>query len=135
VREINEKLKIVAQVIADVAMVYYLIQEIQQITDWIKSLPDRVRKILEDCVLNFNSAIASVGTQFSTSLSQTQNLLTLGLVNENEAPQPTTVTTYVTDPLNAKIDNLSASINSGIESGKAAASDYFGTKYSNSSKP
>jgi hypothetical protein len=135
VREFNEKLKVVAQVLADVAMVYYLIQEIQQIKDWINSLPDRVKKILEDCVLNFNSAIASVGTQFSTSLNQTQNLLTLALVNENEAPQPTTITTYVTDPVNAKIDGLSSSIVSGIESGKAAAADYFGSKSKNSEKP
>jgi hypothetical protein len=135
VREINEKLKIAAQVLADVAMVYYLIQEIQQITDWINSLPDRVKKILEDCVLNFKTAVASVGTQFTTSLSQTQNLLTLALVNENEAPQPTTITTYVTDPLNAKIDGLSTSIVSGIESGKAAAADYFGAKAENSDKP
>ena len=135
VREFNEKLKVVAQVLADVSMVYFLIQEIQQIKDWINSLPDRVKKILEDCVLNFNSAIASVGTQFSTSLSQTQNLLTLGLVNEDEAPQPTTITTYVTDPLNSNLDGLSSSIVSGIESGKAAAADYFGSKFSNSSKP
>lgn len=134
VREINEKLKTAAQVIADVAMVYYLIQEIQQITDWIKTLPERVRKILEDCLLNFNSAIASVGTQFSTSLEQTQNLLTLALVSET-APEPTTITTYVTDPLNAKIDSLSSSINSGIESGKSATAEYFGSKFSNSSKP
>lgn len=135
VREINEKLKTAAQVIADVAMVYYLLQEIQQITDWINSLPDRVKQILQDCILNFNSAIASVGTQFTNGLDQTQNLLTLALLNETESPQPTTVTSYVTDPLNAKIDNLSSSINSGIESGKAAASDYFGSKFSNSSKP
>ena len=134
VREFNEKLKIVAQVLADVSMVYFLIQEIQQIKDWINSLPDRVKKILEDCVLNFNSAIASVGTQFSTSLEQTQNLLTLALVSET-APEPTTITTYVTDPLNSNIDGLSSSIVSGIESGKAAAADYFGSKASNSSKP
>jgi len=134
VREFNEKLKIVAQVLADVSMVYFLIQEIQQIKDWINSLPDRVKKILEDCVLNFNSAIASVGTQFSTSLEQTQNLLTLALVSET-APEPTTITTYVTDPLNSKIDGLTSSIVSGIESGKAAAADYFGSKASNSSKP
>ena len=135
VREINEKLKTAAQVIADVAMVYYLIQEIQQITDWINSLPDRVKQILQDCVLNFNSAIASVGTQFTNGLDQTQNLLTLALLNETESPQPTTVTAYVTDPLNAKIDSLSSSINSGIESGKAATADYFGSKFNNSSKP
>lgn len=135
VREINEKLKTVAQVIADVAMVYYLIQEIQQITEWINSLPDRVKKILEDCVLNFKSTIASVGTQFKNGLDQTQNLLTIAALNETEAPQPTTITTYVTDPMNSKIDDLSSSINSGIESGKALVADYFGSKLNNSSKP
>jgi hypothetical protein len=125
VRKINQYLKIAAQVVADVAMVYYLLQQLNEITEWINSLPDQVKKILEDCVLNFKSGIASVGAAFANGLAGTEASLTAAYLNENEAPQPTTITTYVTDPLNANIDNLSASINAGIESGKAAAAEWF----------
>jgi hypothetical protein len=135
VREINENLKIAAQVLADVAMVYFLLQQIDEIINWINSLPERVRKIVEDCVLNFNSSIASVGTQFANGLNGTEDSLTAAFLNENDAPEPTTITTYVTDPANASIDSLSADINAGIESGKASVSDYFGSKFEKQSKP
>jgi len=125
VRQINQYLKIAAQVVADVAMVYYILQQLNEITAWINSLPDQVKKILEDCVLNFKSGIASVGAAFANGLAGTEASLTAAYLNENEAPQPTTITTYVTDPLNANIDNLSASINAGIESGKEAAGKWF----------
>ena len=135
VREINEKLKIAAQVIADISMVYFLLKQLDEITNWIKSLPAQVQQILEECVLNFKAGIASVGAQFANGFAGTEAELTAAYNNENNAPQPTTITTYVTDPVNANIDKLSASINAGIESGKAAAANYFGPKFSNSSKP
>jgi len=125
VRKINQYLKIAAQVIADVAMVYYLLQQLNEITEWINSLPDQVRKILEECSTNFKAGIASIGSQFANGLAGTEASLTAAFLNENDAPQPTTITTYVTDPLNVNIDNLSASINAGIESGKAAAAEWF----------
>jgi hypothetical protein len=135
VREINENLKIAAQVIADISMVYFLLKQLDEITNWIKSLPAQVQQILEECVLNFKAGIASVDAQFANGFAGTEAELTAALLNENDAPQPTTITTYVTDPVNANIDKLSASINTGIESGKAAAANYFGPKFSNSSKP
>jgi hypothetical protein len=85
--------------------------------------------------LNFNSAIASVGTQFANGLKGTEASLTAAFLNESDAPEPTTITTYVTDPANASIDNLSADINAGIESGKASVSNYFGSKIEKQSKP
>jgi len=125
IRKINQYIRMAAQIIADVSMVYFLLQQLNEITEWINSLPDQIKKILEECTLNFKSGIASIGAQFSNGLAGTEAELTAAFLNEDEAPQPTTITTYVTDPLNANIDNLSASINEGIESGKAAAASWF----------
>jgi len=113
----------------------FILQQLNEITAWINSLPDQVKKILEDCVLNFKSGIASVGAAFANGLDVTEASLTAAFLNEDGAPQPTLITTYVTDPLNSNIDSLSTSIVSGIESGKAAAADYFGAKAENSEKP
>ena len=131
VREINEKLKEIAQIVADVAMVYYLIQGIQEITNWIKSLPAEISKILTECLTSFTASVGTIKEQVTGSLQEASTQITLDLkksltVDESKAPQPGIISTVITDPINSKLDGLTNLITKSVNDGKAAASNNFG---------
>lgn len=140
-REINEKLKIVAQIIADVSLVYYLITYLQEIIDWINTLPDRIKNVLLNCLNNFNNAIQSAASNFTNSLQDVQNSFVNGLQTNAaqeaaDAPQPhSQLLNALTDPVNSNIDSITNRIKTNSQSALDKASDNFANKYSNSSKP
>jgi hypothetical protein len=78
VRKVNEITKKIAQVIADIATIYYLIEGLQQIVAWIKSLPDQLKSILQNCLLNFQNSVNETVASFkgATDLTSLQNSLT-----------------------------------------------------------
>ena len=63
VRQINEITLKIAKVVETVSAVYYLIQDIQQIITYLKSLPARFLAMLQDCIANFTSAIKNFTSQ------------------------------------------------------------------------
>ena len=134
VREINEKIKVIAQILADVSFVYNLIKDIEEIVKWIESLPERTKQILKECLKNFTTAVGNIPDILKGNLENAQASITNSIVNaltENqaEAPQPTSqIVSAIVDPLNTTIDNLTSQISSSVESGTAKASAGFGSK-------
>jgi hypothetical protein len=141
VREINEKIKVIAQIVADVAMVYYLIQGIKDIVNWIKSLPSKIQKILIECLTNFTNSVGNIAKQVTGSITNTQNSITSSIANaltadQGNAPQPSSaISKAISDPVNANIDSLNSTISNGIAAGKAAVANTFANQKANSSKP
>lgn len=63
VRQINEITLKIAKVVETVSAVYYLIQDIQLIINYLNSLPARFLAMLQDCIANFTSAIKNFTNQ------------------------------------------------------------------------
>ena len=122
-------------------MVYYLITGIQEIFDWINSLPDRVKAILQGCVLNFINASKSLGAQIENAVNITpdafaQSLLVQTATDEAAAPQPSEVyQSAITDPINYNLNVLSSKIEAGVNVAKDTAYNNIGQLKSASSKP
>lgn len=133
VREINEKLKEIAQVVADVAMVYYLIQSIEEITNWIKNLPEEISRILTECLTSFTTSVGLIKEQVAGTLNEATSKITIDLqnslyVDESKSPEPGIIATVITDPINSKLDGLTSMIRNSVDSGQATASNNFGQK-------
>lgn len=63
VRQINEITVKIAKVVETVSAVYYLIQDIQQIVNYLKTLPSRILAIVQDCIANFLGSITKFTNQ------------------------------------------------------------------------
>lgn len=111
VRDINEKLKQIAQVIADVAFVYYLIKDIEQIIAWIETLPAEVKALIQGCLKGFTSSLAAVKGQVAGTIQQVQGEMTSSLVSQLTVSQAAvgasttgaspTLVTAISDPINS----------------------------------
>ena len=112
-REINKVTKKVAQYVEDAAFIYNMVTEIQQIVDYIKSLPARFQAILQQCVSNFLSSVESVTNQvkslpgvaegsLATMLNSLQTSATSTLATVNASAEsvalPAALTTILTNP-------------------------------------
>jgi hypothetical protein len=134
VREINEKIKVIAQILADVSFVYYLINDIEEIVKWIENLPERIKTILKECLTNFTTAVGNIPDILKGNLENAQASITNSIVNgltenQGEAPQPTSqIVSAIVDPVNTKIDSITSQISSSVEAGTAKASAGFGSK-------
>lgn len=70
VRLINNKMKQIAEYIGSQYLVIALLNQLQQVVDWIQSLPDRIRAMLLDCLTTFSNAIKNrINTNLITSRS------------------------------------------------------------------
>ena len=130
-REINEKLKTASQMLTNISFVYYMIQDLEQIVQWIESLPAKFLAIVKDCLTNFNKSLSSVKDQITGTLSATQTSLTQSLNSAISASQTSIGTdaagvspsllSATTDPLNAS----SSAIATTISGSTSQASSYF----------
>jgi hypothetical protein len=140
-RDINEKLKVVAQLIADIATVYYLTVYVQEIINWVNSLPDRIKNILANCIIGFNNSLKSAGENFQGTLTDIQNQFTQGLQTSAAedaaaAPKPSQeITNAVIDPINSNLDSLTNSIKSYSAVSLDNSAQNFSNLKNNSSKP
>lgn len=91
-RKLNEKIKEVAQIVEDVSFVYNMVIEVQQIVDYLNSLPDRIKKVVEECILRFMNSIKNIGAQLKAIPGQ------------------------IGDNLDGILDNLTNSANEGVNS-------------------
>jgi phage-related protein len=76
IRRINEITKKIAQVIEDILVWVFLAQQIQQLLNWIMSLPTEIKQLLENCVTNFTKSIQQVADSVSSIPSQIENKTT-----------------------------------------------------------
>jgi len=138
-RKINEKLEEAAQIIADIAMVYFLIEELKQIEEWINSLEGRVKQILLNCLFNFQQVGESVSNQFKTSLAAAQAAATVNLETEEQAPQANTkevekfIESLVYEPANLDTAQVTGQIDANVAESQVATADVsFADKIDNS---
>jgi len=125
IREINEKLKEIAEYVAVASLYYNLIEQIQQIVDFIKTLPAKVLALIQQCFTNFTNAIKDVTAQVTALpgaavgglagvLSQlnTSSQSALATVQEKAASAnvPDSLIAIVTSPSTANVDALSSHI-------------------------
>jgi hypothetical protein len=125
IREINEKLKEIAEYVAVASLYYNLIKEIQQIVDFIKTLPAKVLALIQQCFTNFTNAIKDVTAQVTALpgaavgglagvLSQlnTSSQSALATVQEKAASAnvPDSLIAIVNSPSTANVESLSTYI-------------------------
>jgi hypothetical protein len=73
VDKINEAIKWVAQKVEDVMEWVYFAQQIQQLINWIKSLPAKMQAMLKACLANFKKSITAVADQLQALPDQVIN--------------------------------------------------------------
>jgi hypothetical protein len=125
IREINEKLKEIAEYVAVASLYYNLIKQIQQIVDFIKTLPAKVLALIQGCFTNFTNAIKDVAAQAAAIpgaavgglagvLSQLNTSSQSALLTVQDkvasANVPDSLIAIVTSPSTANVDALSAHI-------------------------
>lgn len=62
-RQIKALTKQIAQIVEDVYVYVALVQDIIAIFNWIKTLPDRIREIVQACIFNFQNSLQSTINQ------------------------------------------------------------------------
>lgn len=62
-RKIRALTKQIAQIIEDVYVYVALVQDIIAIVNWIKTLPDRIKEIVQTCIANFQNSIQNTINQ------------------------------------------------------------------------
>jgi hypothetical protein len=73
VKKINKVIQDIAEAIEIVLSYVFLVQQIQQLIAWIKSLPDKLKALLAECVANFTNSILQVAETFKSIPDQIAN--------------------------------------------------------------
>jgi hypothetical protein len=112
-RKINEMTMKVAEVVEMAAYYTSLVKEIQQIIDYLKSLPSRVLAMVQDCIFGFvnsiknfvtqvkaipgavQSSAENIFSQLSSSANETLNLVTQSATAN---PVPASLSTLISNP-------------------------------------
>jgi len=112
-RKINEMTMKVAEVVELATYYISLVKEIQQIIDYLKSLPARILAMVQDCIFGFVNSVKNFVSQVKSIPGAVQNSVenvftqltssaneTLNLVNASAAahPVPASLSTIITNP-------------------------------------
>lgn len=73
IEEANALIKQIAQFIEDAAFIVYLVKEIQQLLEFLKSLPEKVLAIIQNCILNFTQGLDNALNQLKGIPGMAQN--------------------------------------------------------------
>lgn len=76
IEKVNEAIQWVAKKVETVMTYVYLAQMIQELINWIASLPDRIKKLLQACLTNFTNSIKQVANTISSIPDQIINATT-----------------------------------------------------------
>jgi hypothetical protein len=152
-RQLAAKLKSIQQYIEDAATVYFLIRDIQQIVQWVQTLPDKIKQIIQQCITNlqasFNTVanqIKSVGAQVTgsvaaatTQLSQTLQSSATSLQNtvntQNSNLDPALFPIVGGSTSNADLENFSTYIKGSFPSTADVIANTFSTQASTKQSP
>jgi hypothetical protein len=143
IRDINEKIKIIAQMVADAAFYYYLVQELKQVVEWIQSLPEKFAAMFKDCLTKFSNSVNSIPAQISASLAQAQAAISSGLKSSLTTDQQTlggvqvdpALVDAINDPLFAGVSSINSAVASATAGANITLSGSFANQKANSSKP
>lgn len=127
IRQINYYSRKLAEYVGSAALVISLVQELQQVIEWIKTLPAKVLAMLKQCLTTFETAVKTATSQISALPGQVTNGLvgtfqelqssTQGLITQAEgaaesANIPNTLITLITSPESANVNVLTQYITS-----------------------
>lgn len=122
IRTVNYYSRKLAEIIGNIALVVALVQQLQQIVDWIKTLPQQILALLKDCLQTFQTAINTATSQITAIPGQSTGSLvgafqrletsTGSLISQSEAAAntaniPNTLITLITSPDSANVNVLS----------------------------
>lgn len=109
VRKINAKLRLIAEYVGNIALVVYLIKDLQMVIDWIKSLPAKVLAMLKDCLGTFTKALNDAVGQVASIPGQIENGL-LGVFSHLQSSTESTVAAIQGATATANVPNTLISI-------------------------
>lgn len=127
IRTINYYSRKLAEVIGNIALIVALVKELQQIIDWIKTLPQKVLALLKDCLATFQSAVKAATNQitaipgqvsngvlgaFQSLQTSTESAISQSQAAANTANIPNTLITLITSPDTANVNVLTQYITS-----------------------
>jgi uncharacterized protein (UPF0147 family) len=88
-REINRITKKIAKAVELASFYVSLFTEIQQIVDYLKSLPDRIKSIVQECILGFLGSVDNLVNQFKSVPGQVQGAAATMLTQLSTSTQDT----------------------------------------------
>jgi hypothetical protein len=133
VRLINEAINKAAQVVYDVNLVLGLVQNLQQIVNWIQSLPGQIQKILKDCLTNFQTSLkqteasAQSATNVTNLFQQAQQQATNNSSQYNGTANPSLISAITGSTSTSAIDAISSHINSTVSTAPPSQSQQQAT--------
>jgi hypothetical protein len=89
VRTINYYSRKLAEMVGEVALVVALVDELKQIVEWIRTLPQQVLALLRDCLATFTNAITAAAGQIQALPGQISNSLVGAFENLAESASET----------------------------------------------
>jgi len=152
-RQLAAKLKSIQQYIEDAAMYYFLIRDIQQIIQWIQTLPDKIKAIIQQCIANLQKSfdtvanqIKSIGTnltgqvnaataQLASTLTTSATALQNSLQTQNSNLDPALVPIVGGSTSNADLENFSTYIKGSFPSTADVIANTFSTQASTKQSP
>jgi hypothetical protein len=74
IRKVNEILEWIAEKLEIVLEWVFFAQQIKQLIDWILSLPEKIKKLLQDCLTNFTNSLRTIADNVLSIPDQITNL-------------------------------------------------------------
>lgn len=156
IRKINQAIEDIADAIESVLSWVFFAQQIIELINWIKSLPEKIKNLLLACVANFTSSLqqaiqsiqsipsqienATVGQarliaeQFVGAVKEVQDSATIQFNNDSQNYSPE-ILSLITDPTEDNANNFISYINQNTPNANATFANTTGALMENSSSP
>lgn len=127
IADLNEKSKKLAKYIGNAALVVALVKELNQIINWIKSLPAQAQALIKNCLTTFQNAVKQATNQikaipgqvssnllgaFSQLQQNTESAISAAKEAQASANVPNTIISIINSPETANMNALTMYISS-----------------------
>jgi len=133
---IQEIINQAAQILFDVSLVANLVKDLEQIVQWIESLPTQLQNLLKQCLFNFQNSLSSAKNSLSTASNLGQSFSLAAATASSSTSQsgvPSAALAITTSSSQQNISQLQSYISSVTTSSVATTST--STQFKNSSSP
>jgi hypothetical protein len=156
IRKINQAIEDIADAIESVLEWVFFAQQIIELINWIKSLPEKIKNLLLACVANFTGSLKQavesiqsipsqiqnatveqarlIAEQFVGAVNEVQSAATLDFNNNSENYSPE-ILALITDPTEDAANNFISYINQNTPNANATFANTTGALMENSSSP
>lgn len=112
---VQEIINQAAQILYDVSLVANLVKDLEQIVNWIESLPAQLQNLLKQCLVNFQNSLSSAKNSLSevSTITQSLNLAASNASgNYSQSGTPSAVLAITTTPSQSNLNQLQSYITS-----------------------